>query len=71
VEYRDRASEAAGLAKASPLAHVREKHETAAVRWTELAELNERDGGVHAQNGPEAGPVAAAPPSSEDAPCTP
>ena len=44
AEYRDRASEACGLAQSSALAHVREKHETAAVRWNELAALNEREG---------------------------
>jgi hypothetical protein len=44
AEYRDRASEASGLAQSSPLAHVREKHQTAAVRWNELAALNEHEG---------------------------
>lgn len=43
AEYRDRASDASALAVASMLAHVREKHETAAARWTQLAALNEGD----------------------------
>lgn len=43
AEYRDRASDASALAMSSQLAHVREKHETAAARWIQLAALNERD----------------------------
>lgn len=43
AEYRDRASDASALASASVLDHVREKHETAAARWIQLAALNERD----------------------------
>lgn len=43
AEYRDRASDASALASSSLLAHVREKHETAAARWIQLAALNERD----------------------------
>lgn len=41
AEYRDREAEAARLAQASGLANVREKHERAAARWAELAELDE------------------------------
>lgn len=41
AEYRARADDAAALADASPLANVREKHQAAAVRWTELAVLYE------------------------------
>jgi len=41
AEYHDRALAASALAEASPLAQVREKHERAAIRWRELAELNE------------------------------
>jgi hypothetical protein len=36
-EYRCLAAQAAALASASNLAHVREKHETAAAQWTALA----------------------------------
>jgi hypothetical protein len=42
AEYRLLAQAADALAEASPLAHVREKHEQAAARWTELALLDER-----------------------------
>lgn len=42
VEYRRLATAAQALADASPLAHVREKHETAANTWAALAELDER-----------------------------
>lgn len=45
AEYRNRASEAFGLATSSLLAHVRDKHQAAALRWNELAALSERDGG--------------------------
>lgn len=41
-EYRGRAAEATALAGASILDRVRERHEAAAVRWTDLARLNER-----------------------------
>jgi hypothetical protein len=41
AEYRELASAARALADASPLAHVREKHEEAAARWTALAALDE------------------------------
>ncbi len=43
TEYRGRAADASALAAASPLDHVREKHEMAAARWRALAELNESD----------------------------
>lgn len=45
-EYHRLAAEAAALAVASPLDHVREKHETAALQWTALAisEENRRRG---------------------------
>jgi hypothetical protein len=42
AEYRRLASEANALGAASPLAHVREKHEKAAETWTALAEREER-----------------------------
>jgi hypothetical protein len=41
-EYRGRAIDSAALAEASVLDRVREKHELAAARWTELAGLQER-----------------------------
>lgn len=40
--YQARAIEAAGLAKASPLTQVREKHELAADTWARLAEFEHR-----------------------------
>jgi hypothetical protein len=40
--YRACALEATGLALASPLERVREKHELAAATWTALADLVER-----------------------------
>jgi hypothetical protein len=43
VEYRDREADASQLAEASELTAVREKHERAAARWAELAELAERE----------------------------
>lgn len=43
AEYRARALEAAALAHASVLIHVREKHETSAARWLQLAALSEAD----------------------------
>ena len=52
AEYRSLALAADFLAAASPLAHVREKHERAAARWTTLALLDEgsvRPGPAHAQ----------------------
>ena len=42
VDYRDKARNAAALADASVLAHVREKHELAAATWTGLADFEER-----------------------------
>jgi hypothetical protein len=42
AEYRRLATAAGALAEATPLPHVREKHETAAARWTELAILDEQ-----------------------------
>lgn len=41
-EYRGRAADATALADAALLANVRERHEAAAARWTDLARLNER-----------------------------
>lgn len=41
-EYRGRAADATALADAAILANVRERHEAAAARWTDLARLNER-----------------------------
>lgn len=43
AEYRDKASLASDLAQASVLAHVREKHEVAAAKWSQLAALSEDD----------------------------
>lgn len=40
--YRRLALEAATLAEASGLDHVREKHETAAAQWAALADTEER-----------------------------
>jgi len=42
AEYHAKASEAAALAAASPLQRVRELHELAAYRWTQLAEFEDR-----------------------------
>jgi hypothetical protein len=42
ADYRDKARNAAVLAGASVLAHVREKHERAAAVWSGLADLEER-----------------------------
>ena len=42
AEYRELAEKSAALAAASPLDHVREKHETAALRWSVLAAADER-----------------------------
>jgi hypothetical protein len=41
VQYRDLAEKSAALAAASPLDHVREKHEMAALRWAVLAAMDE------------------------------
>jgi len=46
AEYRGLALEAAALAEAAVLAQVREKHATAAARWTALAVFNEREAEV-------------------------
>ena len=43
LEYRGRALEASTLAKAAVLDRVRERHEAAAARWGDLAQLNERE----------------------------
>jgi len=40
-EYRRLALEATTIARSSGLAHVREKHETAAAQWSALAKLEE------------------------------
>lgn len=44
-EYRGRAAEATACADAAMLDNVRERHEAAAARWTDLARLNERHAG--------------------------
>jgi hypothetical protein len=44
AEYRDRAAAAFTLAGACVLDRVRERHEAAAERWTDLARLIERTG---------------------------
>jgi DNA polymerase III psi subunit len=41
AEYRRLSVQAAALAESSALEHVREKHETAAARWADLAALDE------------------------------
>ncbi len=41
-EYRRLADVATALAEASPLDNVREKHELAAEKWTNLAKLDDR-----------------------------
>lgn len=41
AEYRDLAQQSSALAAASPLEHVREKHEQAAARWSLLAAMDE------------------------------
>lgn len=41
AEYRELAQKSAALAAASPLDHVREKHEMAAIRWSLLANMDE------------------------------
>ncbi|HWE46735.1 MAG TPA: hypothetical protein VG407_11980 [Caulobacteraceae bacterium] len=46
ADYRDRAREAAALAEASPLQCVRERYETAAARWLELAAQSDHGAGV-------------------------
>ena len=48
VEYRRLATAAQALADASPLDHVREKHERAASTWAALAELDERPSNLDA-----------------------
>jgi len=48
VLYRGLADAATGLAAASLLDNVREKHERAALRWGELAELDEREAQLRA-----------------------
>jgi hypothetical protein len=60
IEYRRMAAHAADLAQASPLSHVREKHEVAAARWAALAELDERPSDAAPKPAPPAlEPVAA------------
>jgi hypothetical protein len=55
AEYRRLAEAANALVDSSQLANVREKHEVAAARWTDLADLAERASAEHASR------VAAAP----------
>ena len=50
AEYRDRAAEASTLAGACILDRVRERHEAAAERWTDLARLIERPGHARASS---------------------
>jgi hypothetical protein len=42
AEYRDRAAQESTLAEACVLDRVRERHEAAAERWTDLARLVDR-----------------------------
>lgn len=44
AEYRDRANAASTLAEACVLDRMRERHEAAAERWSDLARLIERTG---------------------------
>ena len=44
AEYRDRATASSTLAEACVLDRMRERHEAAAERWTDLARLVERQG---------------------------
>jgi len=55
AEYRRLAEVEEALVESSPLANVREKHELAAARWTDLADMAERASAEHASR------VAAAP----------
>jgi hypothetical protein len=48
AEYRRLAEAEEALIDSSPLANVREKHELAAARWTDLADLAERASAEHA-----------------------
>lgn len=71
AEYRRLALAADGLAQASLLSHVREKHEEAAARWTALAILDERPSQQrHAQmrSPRRAPPALSLPQLDEDAP---
>lgn len=43
AEYHAKASDAAALAASCALQRVRELHELAAVKWTQLAELEDRN----------------------------
>lgn len=47
TEYRRLALAASALAEGSLLANVREKHELAAARWADLADLAERTNAEH------------------------
>jgi hypothetical protein len=60
AEYRAYAKQAQALADASPLAHVREKHELAAARWEDLAVKDETS---HAERQARA-PGASSPPAA-------
>jgi len=72
TEYHRLAAMADGLALASPLAHVREKHARAAASWTALATLSEQSGRDlrrRTQQARRAVSPEALSPSSEDIPC--
>ena len=66
-EYRGRAADATALADAALLANVRERHEAAAARWTDLARLNERQATTRTDETKRELILAAIPPS---VPCT-
>lgn len=55
AECRRLAQHAAGLAQASNLAHVRQKHELAAARWTALAAMDDAVSAARPAGGSSAG----------------
>ncbi len=60
AEYHAKARDAAGLAASSVLHRVRELHELAASRWTQLAELEDRRTVILAQRFDRAAQAGAA-----------
>jgi len=68
AEYRRLADAANALVDSSQLANVREKHEVAAARWTDLADLAERASAEHASRVAAAPAPAAPTPAPELAP---
>ena len=71
AEYYAKASDAAAVAASCALQQVRELHELAASRWTQLAELEDRRSlSLTRRFGRAARLEAAAPTSDEQAACT-